>query len=313
MPFSGDDQPFAKRARRRRRSRPPSGRAGRPRRGGRAVVRTTDRRSAAREIDGRPRRRTRAGTPDTSRTPPSSSPGRSYGVGADDGEARSAVGAVGERVAVAAVVRDRGSRRGTRDTSRGPAESRRADPCRAPLDTIAKPRRRSNAMVSASSARRRRRRDAQLSCVRRSTKASSAAGGTEGFDGHARRCRSARGRNRVGLRHPVDPRPEADALHGARCMRMRRPCSGVSLVRASVCGWKIRTALTVPVARAVPRRAWAGSRRTDRFYGSVQAGCRISGSAVGTTARRGAVDFRCVRLIAETFADDTLHAVQKWG
>ena len=158
-----------------------------------------------------------------------------------------------------------------------------------PLGTIAKPDAGFERNVSAASCSTTAAAGRELSCARRSTKVSSAAGVTEGFDRHPGVVVSHPSPNRVGLRHPVDPRPEADALHGP-VMRMRRPCSGVSLARASLCGWKIRKALTVPVARAVPRRAWAGSRRTDRFYGSVQAGCRISGSAVGTTARRGAVD-----------------------
>ena len=69
---------------------------------------------------------------------PSSSRARSYGTSRGDGEARAAVRAVGERVAVAAVGADRRSRRGTRHRSPGRAGSTRAARRRRSLGTIAK-------------------------------------------------------------------------------------------------------------------------------------------------------------------------------
>ena len=73
-------------------------------------------------------RRTRAGTPRTLRKAPSSSPDRSYGTSARDREARPAIGAVGEGVAVAAIVRIEDLPADTRRRSAGPRGSRRAAP-----------------------------------------------------------------------------------------------------------------------------------------------------------------------------------------
>ena len=253
----------------------------RRRRAGPGAARRPDRRWAARGSGGPPPCRTRAGTIAHIANAAIVVAGRSYGAERTMVKRGPQFGAVRERIVIAPIGRvvDLGEAIGAGREVRRDRDVRIGR--RGARDDREPGRRSSNAIGSASMSIDDGGRGARGVVSQPLDERVERAGGAEGFDRHAGGVVPHAAGHRRGLRHAIDPRPEADALHGALHPDAAPGCE--SRRRRGDCRQsrgKIRT-VTHSEWQAQCHASAPASARKHRHTGRIRIGCRISGSGGG--------------------------------